>query len=200
MKTRFFRALCVLTAASACLLCACDKNSASDAESSITAPIAQGIKLSCPETDFDARYAACIKAYFESLEARDFEAYKKTVYPPYLESYGSFLTEQESSLEKAFDSMCSSFDEDGYDSWRFTQLDMKYSEKEDIDDFFESYEQVGIFDSDFSEKTRADAEEIRDVEFTLYALYDGDLDATPVVQSQEIIVIHSKDGGYYLFG
>ena len=152
-----------------------------------------------PDEDFDKNYAEAIKTYFEALENKDFESYKSIAYQPYQEAFDAFLSDNDSNLEKAFQEVCTEFDEDGYESWKLTELNVKYCEKEDVDNFFSTYEQAGIFDEDFSDAARKDAKEIRDIEFTLYALYSGDEEATPVVQSSEMMVIHAQDDKYYVF-
>ena len=137
----------------------------------------------------------------ELLDKEDYAAYEAQVYPPYQEAYSEFLKNNGTSdLQSAFADMHAQFDEDGYAGWHFTQLDLDYCENEDIDDFFNAYVNAGIYDEAFVEACRKDAKELRDIQFTLYALYDGDAEATPVVQNGEIIVIQTNDGKYYLFG
>ena len=66
-------------------------------------------------------------------------------------------------------------------------------------DFFSTYENAGVFDSAFTEQTKKDAKEMRNVKFTLYALYAGDDEPVAVAENREIIVIKTEDGAY-LFG
>lgn len=163
-------------------------------------PDSEEMLVVTPDEGFEKQYAEAIKTYFEAVENKDFESYKQIVYPPYQEAFGKFLKENDSDLEQAFQDVCTQFDEDGYESWRLTELNVKYCEKEDVDNFFSTYEKAGIFDTEFSDSTREDAKEIRDIEFTLFALYAGDEDATPVVQGSEMMVIHAQDDKYYVFG
>lgn len=156
--------------------------------------------VSVTDETFDTGYANCLKDYFTALDQKDFEGYKKTVYPAYQEVYDEFLKKDGSDIEKAFYEMRGQFDEDGYDSWYFSQLDMDYCENEDIDNFFDMYQQAGIFDEAFEEQCRKDAVEMRDIQFSLYAMYSGDKEATLVVPGGEIIVMKDSNGNYYLFG
>lgn len=187
--------------AAAVLLCSCaqkeqPQQDTDDAAASMTGEMV----IAAPEEGFDMNYANCIRDYFEAIEQKQFEGYQKTVYPPYQEAFGAYLKSSDSSLEEVFHTLCTEFDEDGYDSWHLTRLEVGYRENEDIDNFFSTYESAGLFDAEFSDAAREDAAEIRDVEFTLYALYEGDEEAVPVVQKQEMIVIRTKDDKYYLFG
>lgn len=187
--------------ATAMLLSGCNESSSgSTAESSVS----QGntaMTVSVTDETFNKDYADCVRKYFEAIDKEDYAAYEAQVYPPYQEAYSEFLKNNGTSdLQSAFADMHAQFDEDGYAGWHFTQLDLDYCENEDIDDFFNAYVNAGIYDEAFVEACRKDAKELRDIQFTLYALYDGDAEATPVVQNGEIIVIQTNDGKYYLFG
>ena len=69
----------------------------------------------------------------------------------------------------------------------------------DLDDFFHAYSAAGIFDDAFVESTKKDASEMHDVLFTLYALYDGDEEAVPIITNGEMFVLKNAEGAY-LFG
>ena len=160
-----------------------------------------GLKVTCGN-GMDQEYADLMKAYFEAIEHKDYAAYQKTVYPPYQESYGKFLESQGTDPETTFrEDLCTQFDEDGYDSWKLTELQIEYypPEKEDLDDFFNAYSRAGIFDDAFVESTKKDASEMHDVLFTLYALYEGDEEAVPIITNGEMFVLKNADGAF-LFG
>lgn len=189
-----------LMAAGCCaavLLCAagCGESSAGSSETA-----AEGLTVHASE-DMDAAYTECVKRYFEAVERHDYEAYCAVMYPPYLEAYQAYLKEQGSTNEEAFDGLCSRFDEDGYESWTLTELELSYypQEKVDLDGFFERYSSAGVFDEGFGERCKKEAEEIRDLQFTLYALYAGDDEAVPVVRGNEMIAVKTSDG-VYVFG
>ncbi len=167
--------------------------------SSGSEPPQDGIVLQYEEDQFDAAYAECIKRYFEALEKSDFTGYEETVYPPYQIVYASFLESNGSDLETSFQSMKKQFDEDGYENWAFTKLELSYCATEDVDNFFETWINAGIFDEAFANDCKADATEIRDVQFTLYAQYEGDDYTVPVVQNGEMIMLKT-DAGCYLIG
>ena len=86
-------------------------------------------------------------------------------------------------------------------SWTLTDLHISYypEEKVDLDDFFSAFKDAGILDDKLIEQCKKESEEIRDVQFSLYALYAGDEDAVPVVNGNEIMMVKTKDGTY-LFG
>ena len=196
---------CALLAAGMLCLTACSGES-SIAESSTSAAETQdGITLHTAE-DVDTRYAETLKRYFDAINAKDYDAYLSTVYPPYSEAYSAFLTEKGSSLEQAFAEMCTRFDEDGYESWKLTDLTVSYYKKETeyvqsdgISDYFSAYVKMGVLDEGFEETCRKNAEELRDVQFSLSALYAGDDAPVTVVSGQEIMMLIDKDG-CWLFG
>lgn len=175
------------------LLCGCaeDTNEGTAGQSAITATY--------DAASFDKGYADCVVAYFDAVQDRDFAAYKQTVYAPYAEAYGNYLESKGKALETSFAGLASQFDEDGYDSWKFTEIRLNYYVQEDPDDFFETWVKLGIFDEQFVTDCKAEAIAIHDVEFTLYALYEGDKEAVPVVQGGEMMMIQTEQG-YYLFG
>lgn len=185
----------VLTAAVMLLLCGCsDTDDSSDAYDP-----SQGIVTAYDEASFDAGFAECIKTYFEAVQAQDFEGYQATVYRPYQTAYGAYLETKGKTLEESFASLATQFDEDGYESWTFTDLELAYYEGEDVDDFFETWVSLGIFDDQFVADCKAEAIAIHDVQFTLYAQYEGDDYTVPVVQGGEMMMIQTTDG-YFLFG
>ena len=127
---------------------------------------------------FDKQYAETIRKYFEAVEKQDVAAYKETVYPPYLEPYSAYLEKNGSTLESAFKGMGKQFDEDGYDGWHLVRLEVGYHPSQDIEGFFKAYEEAGVFDKAFEEKCMDECEEICDIQFSLYALYEGDTEPT----------------------
>ncbi len=178
--------------AAALMLCGCAEDSEADNTRNPVITAAYG-------DDFDGGYADCIVAYFDALQNKDFMAYKQTVYAPYAEVYGNYLESKGKTLEASFEGLAAQFDEDGYAGWQFTEIQLNYYANEDPDDFFETWVEIGIFDEQFVADCKAEAVEVRDVEFTLYALYEGDEEAVPVVQGGEMMMIHTENG-YYLFG
>ena len=165
-----------------------EKNSAGD----MTVEAADG---------FDETYQTLIADYFQAIENEDLEAYKAAMYPPYLEAFEKYVTENGSSLEERFQEVCHRFDEDGYESWKLTKLELSYypEDKVDLDDFFDAYASAGIFDADFIANCKEDTSEIKDVQFSLYALYEGDEEPVQVIGGSEMMVMKNADGAY-LFG
>lgn len=192
--TMLRKASAVLTAAMLLWGCSCAKE-----ESSVTYDPSMGIITAYDEETFDKGFADCIEQYFEAVQAQDFSGYQATVYPPYQTAYGAYLETKGTTLEESFHSLASQFDEDGYESWNFTDLELDYYEAEDIDDFFKTWVSLGIFDEQFVTDCKTEAISIRDVQFTLYAQYEGDDYTVPVVQGGEMVMIQTQDG-YYLFG
>lgn len=189
----------ILPLCAALLLCtACGGRTAEQSEAG--AVPAEGLTVHASD-EVDAAYAACIKDYFEAIDRGDYDAYRAAMYPPYLEAYEAYLESEGTAPEDAFARLCTSFDEDGYESWTLTDIDLSYyaEEKVDFDGFFEIYVSAGIFDEGFAERCYADAEELRDIQFTLYALYAGDEEAVPVVSGSELMAVKTAEG-VYLFG
>lgn len=153
------------------------------------------------EEGVDESYVETLKAYFTAIEKKDIEGFRKAMYPPYLEAYNAYLEKQGKTPEENFEQLCSRFDEDGYESWTLTELNVSYypEEKVDLDDFFEAFTEAGIFDEALVEKCKTEAEEIRDVQFSLQALYSGDEEPVTVVNGNEIMMVKTADGTY-LFG
>lgn len=182
----------------AMLLCtACGDNTA---ENSAGDQAADGLTVQASD-EVEPAYIDCIKRYFEAIDHKDYETYRAAMYPPYLEAYEAYLEQDGTAPEDAFADLCARFDEDGYDDWTLTEIDLSYypEEKVDLDGFFDAYVSAGFFDADFADTCRAETEEIRDVQFTLYALYSGDAEAVPVVSGSELMVVKTADG-VYLFG
>ena len=201
--TRKKRLLPAALSAAALLCCAgCGSKDSSTAESSTgssaVSAAEDGIRLNAPNVDADC--AACIKAYFEAIDNKDFDAYVKTVYPPYKEAYDKLLAEKGDNPEDDFAELCSRFDEDGYESWSLTDLTLSYYEHEDtsIDNFLSRYVESGVFDEQFVTDCKADSEEIHDVIFTLSALYQGDDTPVTVVDGSGILAVKNKDGWFVL--
>ena len=199
MMKRIILICCAAVTAFCCTACSNTAQGGSSAGESTQQT--DGLKVTC-SNDMDQAYADLMKSYFEAIEHKDYAAYQKTVYPPYRESYGKFLESQGTDPETTFrEDLCTQFDEDGYDGWTLTELQIEYypPEKEDLDDFFNAYSRAGNFDDAFVESTKKDASEMHDVLFTLYALYDGDEEAVPIITNGEMFVLKNA-GGVYLFG
>lgn len=195
MKRGWMFGLCA-----AALLCTACGETPAESTNDSAAEAAQGLTVHAAE-NFDAAYSDCIRAYFEAIDRGDYEAYCAAMYPPYLKAYETYLEANGTEPEEAFADLCARFDEDGYESWTLTDIDLAYypEEKVDLDGFFSAYESAGIFDADFAENCRSETEEIRDIQFTLYALYAGDEDAVPVVSGSELIAVKTPEG-VYVFG
>ena len=190
----------------AALLCctACAEQSSTAPESSST-ETADGVTVTLAD-GVDARYGETLKKYFDAINDQDYDAYLATVYPPYAERYGAYLASKGRTMQQAFESMCSQFDEDGYESWALTAVEAgyfkyetEYVQSDGIADYFSSYTKMGVLDEGFEQKCRDAAEDIRDVKFTLYALYSGDEEPVAVVSGQEILMLIDADG-CWLFG
>lgn len=170
-----------------------------------TIPEDGSIRVTAAE-DVDARYGETLAAYFKAIDNHDYTAFEKTLYPPYKEQYTAFLKTKDSDLQKQFDALCTKFDEDGYEGWTLTDVSVSYYSKEGasgvsdgIDDFFNAYVTQGVFDEAFVQSCRDEASDIRDIRFTLLALYDGDESAVPVVNGGEVLMLITADG-CYIFG
>ena len=116
-------------------------------------------------------YADIAEAYFKAVQDDDYEAYVQLVYPPYLEIYNKYLTANKNTdTEKAFHKMAHVFDEDGYESWRLTRLELRCKDEPDADGFFTTYQKDGIFDDAFIEAAKKDAKDYQNMDFSHSAL------------------------------
>lgn len=153
--------------------------------------------------DVDADYIPLLRKYFKAIESEDYDTYLTVLYPPFKEAFSAYIEAQEGddTLKDVFGNVCHRFDEDGYDSWKLTTLEMENMPEEgvDIEDFFDSYINAGYFDESLKKECLENTEDIQDIRFTLYALYEGDEKPVKVVDENEIIVLKTKDGAY-LFG
>lgn len=162
--------------------------------------VSEGLNVQAEE-GVDSAYVDTLTTYFKAIEEKDYAAFKSVMYPPYLESYNAYLTKNEITPEENFEKLCTRFDEDGYESWRLTNLNIAYypEDQVDLDDFFSAFKDAGILDDTLIENCKKEAEEIRDVQFSLQALYAGDAEPVTVVSGNEIMMVKTTDGTY-LFG
>ncbi len=198
------RKICAAALAALLLLTGCNDGGSSSAGSS-EQPVSSAAdysKLNVIASDgVDPGCTECIRSYFLSLEQHDFDAYQKALYPPFREIYAKFLAEKGSTPEEAFGDMCAQFDEDGYESWRLTELRLMYYEKESetIEEIFSRYIEGKVFDDAFEKNTKSDASELHDVVFSLDALYAGDTEPVNVVERSGILAVKNADG-WFVFG
>lgn len=160
------------------------------------------------EEGFDEDYIPVLKSYFTAIEKQDYEAYKATVYPPFFEKLTEYYKQQSpaKTMEEVFAGLHKQFDEDGYDGWTLTNLVLSYyknkqgvSSENDASDFLEAFKKGGMIDDKFIEETKKAAKDMKDVRFSVYALYTGDEEAVPAVNGREILVLKTDDGTF-LFG
>ena len=188
-----------------------------EAESSSAIDLSAGLRVICEE-DTDPAYGETLKQYFKAIEQQDFKAYQQTVYPLYFDAYQAYLSGQGKTVEGVFPDLHARFDEDGYDGWTFTELYVNYykpkqaaqepasdAEQETApsvdygEEYLQAYVDSGVIDEETAEQTRKDAAELRNVQFSLYALYDGDEEDVQVLGGKEILMLKTADG-CYLFG
>ena len=153
------------------------------------------------EDGVEDEYADLISGYFAAIGRQDFEAYKAALYPPFAEAYGAYLEKDGSSLETVFNGMHDMFNEDGYESWHFSDITIANypEERVDLDGFFNAYVSAGYFEQELADQCREEAEEIRDFQFSVSALYTGDEEPVEVISGKEIIALRTAEG-VYLFG
>lgn len=181
--------------AAALLLTGCSASGSSAPESKTEIPAELTVE---PDEGFDEAYANCLRDYFAAIGNADYDAYKKTVYPAYLDCYAKYLATENETPESAFDALCHRFDEDGYESWRLTTLTVGDCANADIDGFFETYQKWGFVDEAFVTATKAEAQEIKHVQFSLYALYAGDEEPVCVARAAETVMLKTADGVYVI--
>lgn len=160
------------------------------------------------EEGFDEDYVPVLKAYFSAIDKQDYESYKAAIYPPFFEKLTEYYQKQNpaKTMEQVFEGLHKKFDEDGYEGWSFTSLIAGYyrnregvSSEQDAYDFLNAFKDGGMIDESFVEETKKAAKDMKNIKFTVYALYKGDADAVPAVNGQEILGIKTEDG-VYLFG
>lgn len=202
-KTLIFAACAVLL----CLTAGCAEKTDAQGSSAQIAEVSEAQQQTADaftvtaDEAVDAAYTDCLKTYFTAIQEKNLDAYLSVLYPPYLEAFQAYLEKQDMTIEQNFEKLCKRFDEDGYESWTISELQLAYypEEKKDIDGFFEAYTSAGILDDATVEKCKSESQEIQDIMFTLYVLYSGDEEAVPAVTENEIMTVKTADG-VYLFG
>ena len=153
--------------------------------------------------DVDEAYIPLLRKYFKAIENEDYDTYLTVLYPPFKDAFSAYVESMEGdeTLKDVFSDVCHRFDEDGYESWKLTTLEMENMPEGgiDIEGFFDSYINAGYFDESLKKECLENAEDIQDIRFSLYALYEGDEEPVMVVDDNEIIVLKTRDGAY-LFG
>ena len=153
--------------------------------------------------DVDEAYIPLLRKYFKAIENEDYDTYLTVLYPPFKDAFSAYVESMEGdeTLKDVFSDVCHRFDEDGYESWKLTSLEMENMPEGgiDIEGFFDSYINAGYFDESLKKECLENAEDIQDIRFSLYALYEGDEEPVMVVDDNEIIVLKTRDGAY-LFG
>lgn len=153
--------------------------------------------------DVDDDYISLLRKYFKAVENEDYDTYLTLLYPPFKDAFAAYVEslEGDETLKDVFSDVCHRFDEDGYESWKLTTLEMENMPEEgiDIDSFFDAYIKAGYFDESVKKECLDSSENIQDIRFSLYALYEGDEEPVRVVNQNEIIVLKNKDG-VFLFG
>ena len=163
-------------------------------ESSAPRVIPEGITLHTDE-DVSSEYAETVKAYFAAVEQNDFEAYAGMVHPVYLSAFRTYLEEQkDSSPEENFARQHKRFDEDGYDSWRITDLTLSVYQEPDYDYYFKQFTDAGILTEEQVQTVRDSAEEMQDLKFSVDVLYEGDTEPVTVFRNQQMILFKTADG------
>ena len=147
-----------------------------------------------PTEDIADIYTDTVKAYFTALEQNDFDAYLALVHPVYKEAFGAYLTKKDSSLEKNFTAQRKRFDEDGYESWRITDITLSKHQNPDYDYFFRQFTEAGILTEEQVKAVKDSAEETEDVKFSVDALYQGDAEPVTVFYGQQMILFKTADG------
>ena len=74
-------------------LTGCNVGNAQSDPAESNAKSQEGLTVSASE-EVDSAYSDLLKTYFTAVEQKDYETFKKTMYPPYLESFNAYLKEQ----------------------------------------------------------------------------------------------------------
>ncbi len=192
-------------------LCGCDFSGGGESAAESSAQESQGSdELTVNLADgIDPEYGETIKRYFTAIEKQDFEGYKAEIYPPFFEKLTEYYSKDGKTMEDVFQTVCHRFDEDGYESWKLTRISAGYYtdsraeangiEKDYTADFLDAYVSSGIIDDAFSEEVQKAASDLQDLQFSVFALYEGDEEECKVVSGAEILVLKTEDGTF-LFG
>lgn len=178
----------------ALLLTGCRGGESSGSE---TVP-ADGITMHADESVSD-EYTEAVKTYFTAIEQSDFAAYAAMMHPVYSEAFGEYLKQKGSSLEENFAAQHKRFDEDGYDSWRITDISLTKHTDPDYDYFFKQFVNAGILTDAQAQSVRDGAEALEDLKFSVDVLYAGDDAPVTAVTNMELVLFKTADG-IKLFG
>lgn len=140
-----------------------------------------------------------VSAYFESMEQRDFEAYRKTIYPLYAEQMEAYLQESLSyGLETSFETLCSRFDStEG--ACQFTRLVLEWApdESEEAQLYVNSLDTLlGV---GFADQASAELDEVRTLFFSLYGVFGAQTEESLLCDAYELILVRIGET-YYIIG
>lgn len=235
--TNLKRFLLVLSAAVMCLsVCACssetteesstsDSSSVSDVsedenssaeeatEEATEEPVQADIPLEYDGSEVPDAAAKTIGEYFKAIMNQDYNAYKATLDPYYLEVYnswldGSFGYGMETSFETMHQSLmdAASVDEEGnavtVEKMTITKLQLKetaVSEDEDITEIIDSYlaQYDSVIGEGFTDGLRAQCDDVINVTFTMTADCDG---TERVIMSDMEVLLTVHGDEYTLLG
>ena len=207
----------MLSALLAVSLCGCAESAQKETLSAESGTVAVNTEQKAESTeinvetaeDFDSAYADALRRYFKAIEQKDFDGYKAEIYPPYWDKLTEYYSQDGKTMEEVFDTVCHRFDEDGYESWKITDITAQYYvnqkaaengiETDDVSDFLDAFADAGIIDTAFKEDLQKAATDIRDVQFAVDVLYEGDEEPVRVVSGSEMLMLKTSDGTF-LFG
>lgn len=186
-----------------------------------------GIKIYCDEGIPDG-IALALEDYFMSFQKNDFEQYRNSLYPDYVERYSKFLKENYSdktedgsdyTLENSFsmqydnvhqrmkDSVYANVDTDDIDSikgdMKITRIKLEnpaLDEGESEEKRTENFFSYlnEIFDTDYYAEVQKDTESLKCCTFFIMA--EGEDGNEHLLVGDMDIVFAEKDGKYYTFG
>lgn len=172
----------------------------------------QGVKLYFDE-DVSDEFMLALENYFMTLQNRDYDAYKETVFPDYAERYEEYLQKEysygfEHSFELNCDRLASAASSDDGEEFEITRIKAEKIEPETDDSGnVESEEDIEkesleyfdeLFGIDYYSFVKENSDDIQCVSFYIYAKEsDGE---EHLIISENRIVLAEKDGKYYTFG
>ena len=172
----------------------------------------QGVKLYYDD-DVSDEFMLTLEKYFISLQNRDFDSYKETVFPDYAERYEEYLKKEYSygldhSFELNCDRLASAASADDGEEFGITRIKAEAIEPETDDSGnVESEEDIEkesleyfdeLFGIDYYSFVKENSDDIKCMNFYIYAKEsDGE---EHLIIGENRIVLAEKDGKYYTFG
>lgn len=156
----------------------------------------KGTKLYYDPEAVSPELMEALEGYFVAYSQNDYEAYTEWIYPEYITEMTKYLEKDFGyDMETSFSSQYESLKANAGGEFTVTRIKAELPEESGLDEYFATLDE--IFETDFYESVKADADELHDLIF--YVIAEAEGEETLLISEFEI-VFAEKDGRYYTFG